>query len=551
MKLLKNIKYITAILAHIVLFSACEEYIEEDIFSDITSENFIDESNADQLVVGIYAELRDVYKNYTYQFLGTDIFTIKSSLPTTNSENDYLAFTAPNTNGTWTRNYNIIAKASTAINRYENQISWSDGRLTERAYGIAQARALRALAFFNLAQQYGGVVLELSEPQSIRTDYTRSTEEETYALIISELEAAIPDLQDDPETGRFSKRAAQYLLSEIYLTRAYKSYGASSDYTMAASLAESAIGNYDIRSQSFPEVFDFDNQVNDEVLFAIQYGSEGSTSDKTNTKHSLFMYSVTSYEPQGVSRANQYGGTGSSGMPTPYFYSLFDNDDEREGATIHRTIIADQDGVLGTDNIVAGDTVVYYPKEFLDIAELTDKLDRYWVYQPNQYLWGPVDDISGVNYLYSLNPEQNNHFPIFKKFDDEDINAEVEGSRDTFVFRVAGAHLLAAEAYLGAGNTTSALSHLNRVRERATGVANHYTTITIDNILVERALELAGEANRWAVLKRTGKLVERVGLYNPHYIDHGAFDTDTHYLRPIPNNELIISPGTMTQNPNY
>ncbi|MEP3838608.1 MAG: RagB/SusD family nutrient uptake outer membrane protein [Algibacter sp.] len=551
MKLLKNIKYKIVLLAFAVLFSACNDYIEEDIFSDITSENFIDENTADQLVVGVYTQLRSVYKNYGYKFLGTDIFTIKGELFSTSSENDYFAVTAPDGNGVWSSNYNVIAKANTAINRYENQINWSDTNLDDKAYGIAQARALRALAYFNLVVQYGGVALELEEPQSIRTDYTRSSEEETYTLIIAELEAAIPDLLDTPETGRFSKRAAQHLLSEVYLTRAYKSYAGTNDFETAATLAESAIGGYDIRSQSYAEVFDFDNQVNDEVLFAVQFGNSGFSSDKSNTKHSLFMYSVFNYESQGVSRANPYGGVGSSGMPTPYFYSLFADDDERENATIHRTIIADKEGVMGTDNIVAGDTVVYYPKKALDIAELTDKLDRYWVYQPDQYLYMVPDDIPGVNYLYSASPSQNIHFPIFKKFDDEDINAEIEGSRDTFVFRVAESHLLAAEAYLGANDPVNALIHLNRVRERATGVANYYTSISVDDILVERALELAGESNRWAVLKRTGKLEERIELYNPHVIDHGAFDPDIHYLRPIPNNELVISPTTMEQNPGY
>ena len=91
----------------------------------------------------------------------------------------------------------MISKANTAINRYETQINWSDAKLGEKAYGIAQARALRALAFFNLAQQYGGVVLDLDEPQSIRNDYTRSTEQETYTLIIEELEASIPGLVDN------------------------------------------------------------------------------------------------------------------------------------------------------------------------------------------------------------------------------------------------------------------------------------------------------------------------------------------------------------------
>lgn len=547
MKINKNIKQGIALLVISIALNSCNEYIQEDAYSDVTSETFLNEDNADQLVVGVYTATRATYRNHGYKFEGTDIFTTKNELFSFSSTNDYTNFVAPETNGIWTSNYNVVAKANTAINRYENQISWSDNNLGIKAYGIAQARALRALAFFNLVVQYGGVELGLEEPLSIRNDYTRSTEEETFSLIISELEAAIPNLENEPATGRFSKRAAQHLLSEVYLTRAYKSFAGSNDFQTAADLAVQAIGSYDIRSQSFAQVFDYDNQVNPEILFAAQWENNEFTEDRNNNKHSLFMYGVQ--ELPGVSRANQYGVSDGSQMMTPYFYSLFEDNDSREDATIHRVLYADEDSSWGDDTIVPGDTIVYFPKQALDLTELTDKLDRYWVYQPDQYLHGKPADIAGVNYLYSTG--LFTHFPIMKKFDDEVYFDQNGGARDTFIFRVAGTHLLAAEAFLGAGNTAQALFHLNRVRERATGVADHYSTIDLEDILVENALELAGEDNRWAILKRMGKLEERINLYNPHVIDHGAFDSSKHLLRPIPTREIALSPNTMVQNPNY
>lgn len=541
-------KPILALLIVGMLLNACDDFIQEEVYSDITSENFIDEATADQLIVGVYTATRAVYRNHGYKFAGTDLFTTKNEVFSFSSENDYNNFVAPTTNGVWSSNYNVVAKANTAINRYENQISWSASNLENKTYGIAQARALRALAFFNLVEQYGGVVLELEEPLSIRNDYARSTEEETVNFIIDELEAVIPDLKDDPEVGRFSKRAAQHLLAEVYLTRAYKDYALPTDFQTAADLAVQAIGSYDIRSQSFAEVFDYDNQVNPEILFAAQWGNTGFSEDRNNNKHSLFMYGVQ--ELPGISRTNQYGVQGDGLMMTPYFYSLFEDNDTREDVTIHRVLYADQDDEWGDDIIVPGDTIVYFPKNPIDLAELTDKLDRYWVYQPDEYLYGKPDDIPGVNYTYSSNPHFTN-FPIMKKFDDEVYTDENGGARDTFIFRVAETHLIAAEAFLGAGNTSQALFHINRVRERATGEVDYYTAIDLDTILEERALELIGETNRWAVLKRMGKLEERIELYNPHVIDHGAFDASKHLLRPIPTRELDLSPDTMTQNPKY
>ena len=89
MKLLKNIKYTVSLIAITMLFGACNEYIEETIYSDITSENLITEDTADQLVVGIYTQVRTVYRNYGYKFYGTDIFTTKSDVTSFSSANDY------------------------------------------------------------------------------------------------------------------------------------------------------------------------------------------------------------------------------------------------------------------------------------------------------------------------------------------------------------------------------------------------------------------------------------------------------------------------------
>ncbi|WKX76249.1 RagB/SusD family nutrient uptake outer membrane protein [Zobellia laminariae] len=392
MKLDIKIKHIGVVLLGMITFSACDSYIEEDIFSDITSENFIEEGTADQLVVGIYSSLREVYKDYNLKFLGTDLFTVKAELNSVSAVNDYFGFDSGVGGSLWTKNYDVVAKANTAINRYETVITWSDNKLGDKAYGIAQAKALRGLAFFNMVQQYGGLVLDLEESTTIRSDYARSTEEETYAQIISDLEDAIPTLLNDPETGRFSKRAAQHVLSEVYLTRGYTSFGSSDDFNTAAALAEEAIGSYDIRSQSYAEVFAYDNQVNDEILFAIQWGTNGLATDQENTKHSLFMNQVSNYP--GVNRTTTpYGFSDFNAMPTPFFYSLLADNDSRDDATLHRAILADGDEEEGPDAIVAGDTIVYYPKVAIDPIELAERLDRYWVYQPDQYLFGQPDNV--------------------------------------------------------------------------------------------------------------------------------------------------------------
>lgn len=552
MKIVKKILYTSSLLSLLVGFSSCNSYLEEENPSEITEESYIDEDTADELVVGVYAAERGVYTQYSSMFYGTDIFTTQNALYSYNSANEYVDM-KDGFGGVWSNNYSVISKANVVINRFDNEISWSDSNLEAKAYGIAQAKGLRALAYYNLVQQFGGVILYLNEISTIDFSYTRSSEEECFAQIIEDLEDAIPDLKSNPDFGRFSKRAAQHVLADVYTTRGYKSFAGANDFSTAASLAESAIGSYDIRSQTYAELFDYDNQENDEILFSIQYSESGETDDRNNNKQGILQNQVFNYI--GIERTTStYGENTFPAMPTDYFFSLFDDNDTRDDVTFFRALLATEEtsysSDFGTDNISVGDTVIYYPKNSLSSADLNDRLNRYWVYQPDDYAYDAASDIDGVIYQYSTNSLKTN-FPIFKKFNDVNSNGVDGGIRDTYVFRVAETHLIAAEAYLEEGKTSEGLAHINIVHERATGVADYYASLTIDNILNERALELAGESNRWNILKRTGKLEERINIYNPHVVDHGEFDSAIHLLRPIPSSELELTDGSLEQNAGY
>lgn len=62
-------------------------------------------------------------------------------------------------------------------------------------------------------------------------------------------------------------------------------------------------------------------------------------------------------------------------------------------------------------------------------------------------------------------------------------------------------------------------------------------------ILNERRFELAMEGHRFWDLVRTGKAPQVLGPL--------GFQAGKHELLPIPQNEIDISQGTLTQNPNW
>jgi hypothetical protein len=131
-----------------------------------------------------------------------------------------------------------------------------------------------------------------------------------------------------------------------------------------------------------------------------------------------------------------------------------------------------------------------------------------------------------------------------------------ESKRDAIVFRLPEMYLIAAEANMFLNNKQQAADNINVVRSRAAIPGKEpemqitATVVTIDYILDERAREFVGEQQRWFDLKRTGKLLERVKLYNP---DAGPNIKEYHLLRPLPQVEIDVmqNKDQFKQNPGY
>jgi hypothetical protein len=110
---------------------------------------------------------------------------------------------------------------------------------------------------------------------------------------------------------------------------------------------------------------------------------------------------------------------------------------------------------------------------------------------------------------------------------------------------------MAAEALNENGNPGEALTYLNMVRERARGGNNDILPdITVTDkdelrqlIWYERRSELAMEQERWFDLKRQGRMAEVLGPL--------GFVPGKNELLPIPQQEIDLSEGALTQNPNW
>ncbi|MFA6875253.1 MAG: RagB/SusD family nutrient uptake outer membrane protein, partial [Parabacteroides sp.] len=93
---------------------------------------------------------------------------------------------------------------------------------------------------------------------------------------------------------------------------------------------------------------------------------------------------------------------------------------------------------------------------------------------------------------------------------------------------------------------------INAVRARAHARPVDPADVNIDYLLDERIRELYGEENRHFVLRRTGKLLERVRKYNNNPKNPGLNIQDYNILWPIPQTQLDLNIGAKwEQNPGY
>lgn len=121
---------------------------------------------------------------------------------------------------------------------------------------------------------------------------------------------------------------------------------------------------------------------------------------------------------------------------------------------------------------------------------------------------------------------------------------------DWIVLRYADVLLMHVEAILAGGQETAdpaALASFQEVRDRA-GLTDIVTSITKQELLDERRVELAFENHRFFDLVRFGVAQDVLSAFSTA---NGYSFAATDLLLPIPQREVNLSNGVMSQNPGY
>jgi len=542
--------------------SSCSNYIEEESLSNVPADGTYKTAAGFQLLVNTnYAWLKGIYGGNPWLFeAGTDMYAEgRTPEPAGLSQYALLIPSSDNVADLYNSCYQLIQSVNKTV--YYSTVTEQTSNLNTL---VGEARFLRANAYFLLVQTYGGVPIVSENITSPVLSFTRNTAEEVYTQIISDLDFALANVGTAAYStaGKVNKRAVNDLLAKVYLTRGYETFGKADDFSKAATYADAAIAGQTL-ALAYDQLFKPGNDLNAETIFSVQYDKASTSTSPTTLGNNQFYY------------FSSYLGGAETGAPlrsynlcpTDYALGLYEKGDARWNATFMTEIV---EGPETTNGVTK--TILYYPyyrssnpaslkvrhfyePKWFTAADKTawmtanaSRLSATFVYHP----WGEYSA------AHTLIKNLDCYTIPVKKFDDPDPTTPSStgpvSTRDIIVSRLGETYLIAAEAYLKAGNAGTGLARLNEVRRRA-GVANAtLAQFNIDYILDERGRELLGEYKRWFDLKRTGTLVARASAYN-YKIKEANFvgvDGKLKILRPIPQSALDLNQNKdFPQNPGY
>jgi hypothetical protein len=505
---------------------------------------------------------------------GTDIWFAPQKGTYTRELVKYEAFTAAQgTNkNAWLSLWRGINQCNAGIGRIDNA-GFTD--LVEKNTRLAELRFLRAFYYYHIVETWGGVALRTTETNGALLTATRSTPEEFYDVMISDLEFAKDNLPIEwtAEYSRATKKAAMGLLARVYLARAYYSGDANSWFTKARNMAKEVIDRkVELKTDLWATYADLwkqaNNKRNKEGLYIISNSVSNTISNYDGNASRVHMFFLSQYTARpGMIRDLANGREDERRfMPTMYLLDLYKDEDARYDASFQETWICNKaytwtaaDATLyGKDASVVG-KVMKVGDTALVVTKKPAVADR----AVKPYVIFDRNDIYNDATIDTIIPTWSNNFVTLKKFSDlsrSGVDSRA-GLNDIFAIRFAEMYLIAAEAEFKLGQPGNAATYLNVLRTRAAksgqvaAMQCSASDISMQYILEERAREMCGEWQRWFDLKRTQKgndgadFANYIKAHNPDILAVQPY----HNFRPIPTVELtaLLNADAFGQNKGY
>ncbi|PRX11963.1 putative outer membrane starch-binding protein [Nonlabens ulvanivorans] len=212
MKLFKTFAYTGIIL---FLFASCEDLVDEDPISEIGENNFY--ANNDDLLAAVisgYDGMQSFYRDQ-YFFWGefrADNHAPSSNVNANNQEIADNAITEGNSAARWQDLYRTISRANNVIKNAPDVPSFDENLL-------AEALAMRAKCYFDAIRVWGDVPLFIEPVEVISETAKPATNAATILndVIIPDMILAQDLMQIPSDDFRFSKSSIYALQAEVYV----------------------------------------------------------------------------------------------------------------------------------------------------------------------------------------------------------------------------------------------------------------------------------------------------------------------------------------------
>jgi hypothetical protein len=210
----------------IILATSCSKLLEVEPKDSVSDEfTIVDKGSAETAVRGLYRALAsNGYYGSTFQSNG---YLQGDNLDWTDSRTVSLQFIQNNVRAdneevasAWTAIYQTINRANNIISKV-SQVQDAQFSESLRSQLLGEAHFIRALAYFDLARTWGGVQLVTTPTTNPGEKYgiPRSSLNDTYALVLSDLETAERLLPETLNRIRATKKAAYALRARYHLYR--------------------------------------------------------------------------------------------------------------------------------------------------------------------------------------------------------------------------------------------------------------------------------------------------------------------------------------------
>lgn len=498
----------------------------------------------------------------------------------------------------WNVCYDGIGSCNTAI-QYAPKAPFKTDE--ERNAMVAEAYFLRAMYYYNLVEQFGGVTVTTEPVTTVDLHPERTAPLDIYKnVIIPDLEFAVKWLPVNNGITKPSRKSALGFLARAYLQTveydATKSLAGKALETAKTLITDCEGGGSQYNTYMYPtfdEVFlEANNLQNKEALWAHRFvvGGVSNNAWYMNMNNELFYGTVTDFgaiQQTGTDYTTWGRRSGGQFMPTAYLLNLYVQADGSLDPRYHKSFqttwtsnkaswvwpdaslkIFDRGaGITTTTSLVQGDLAIdfVHPKDAGYASKVATKLDQKYIVVDYNDVYDatgavkmqynrvnrPLDNGTTLttNPFFGLYPSLMKHNS--SNYYTNNASSNRYGNLNaTFMMRMAEVYLIAAEADIYANGGANAAGYLNKVRSRA-GAAT-LGSVTLQSVMDERARELCGEYVRFYDLKRVKQLNKAYLMStNP---DVGQYFLDnTHTVRPIPPAFLntIQEGGVYYQNPNY